>query len=236
MSRNLSLLILLAAMPLSAPADERKAERKEDPEATKLLADARDARASWEGFPGFTADVEVNVEGKICRGKVEVDHKGKVTLGGIEDKPLAESSRRQLTSLVSHRLPSGDEGKTPCAFADEDAHHPLGRAIEVLNDEFHSSYRIRDRQVIVVNRTARDVRFTITVMENRQNAEKQFLPVSYVVNSWDKEGNRLRRSETFHQEWVRLGKFDLPASSMVVTAADGKLEARQLKLSNHKLK
>jgi hypothetical protein len=231
MRRHLSLLILLAAMPLFAPADERK----EDPEATKLFADARDARASWEGFPGFTANVEVNVEGKISRGTVEVDRKGAVVLSGIEDKDLAKSTRRQLASIVDHRMPSKGDS-TPCTFADEDAHHPLGRAIEVLNDEFHSSYRIRDRQVIVVNRTAKDLRFTITVMENRQNEEKQFLPVSFVVNWWDKEGNRLRRSEAFHQEWVRLGKFDLPASSMVVSAADGKLDARQLKLSNHKLK
>src|SRR5262245_9710545 len=70
--------------PVSAPA----VERKENTEATKLLADARAARANWEGFTGFTADLEVNVEGKVTRGKIDVDHKGKVTLEGIEDKTL----------------------------------------------------------------------------------------------------------------------------------------------------
>src|SRR5262249_51979777 len=120
--------------PVSAPA----AERKENTEATKLLAGARAARANWEGFTGFTADLEVNVEGKVTRGKIDVDHKGKVTLEGIEDKTLEGWTRRQMASIVGHRLDSGSDQKTPCAFADDDAHHPLGRAIQVLNDESHS--------------------------------------------------------------------------------------------------
>ena len=33
----------------------------------------------------------------------------------------------------------------------------------------------------------------------------------------------------------RLDKFDLPLGVLVVTATNGKLEARSLKLSNHKL-
>ena len=44
---------------------------KADPLATKLLADARAARAQWEKFPGFTADIEINFDGKISQGKVE---------------------------------------------------------------------------------------------------------------------------------------------------------------------
>jgi hypothetical protein len=134
-------------------------------------------------------------------------------------------------------MADGGDQKTPCAFADEQAHHPLGRAIQVLNDEFHSSYRIRARQVIVVNRTTKDSRFTITVLENKMNEEKQYLPAHYVVNYWDAKSNALKRSESFRHEWVRVGKFDLPSTSLVVTAtSDGKLESRELKLTNHKLK
>jgi hypothetical protein len=220
------------------PAPESPvSDLKESPEATKLLADARAARASWDGFTGFTADLEVNVDGKVTKGKVDVDAKGKVTLSGVSDTAIESQTRRQLSSIVGHRMSDGGEANTPCAFADDNADHPLGRAIQVLNDEFHSSYRIRDRQVIVVNRSTKDLRFTITVMENRFNEEKKYLPASYVVNYWDLDGKALRKSETFHQEWKRVGKLDLPLSSMVVIATpDGKLEARSLKLSNHKLK
>jgi len=239
-------LLALAALPARAhflwllePATEARAEKKreEDPAASKLLADARAARANWEHFPGFSADLEINVEGKLTRGSVDVDAKGKVTLTGIDDPALEKETLRELRSVVSHRLDSSASLKTPCAFADDNTHHPLGRAIRVLSDEFHSSYRVRDRQIIVVNRSMPDSRFTITVLENRLNKEKQFLPRSYVVNTWDLKTNALKSSQTFHQNWKRVGKYDLPSGILVVTASsDGKLASRQLKLSNHKLK
>src|SRR5439155_20362585 len=110
-------------------------------------------------------------------------------------------------------------------------------ALRVLNEEFHSSYRVRDRQIIVVNRTMPGSRFTIIVLENRVNQEKQFLPRSYVVNTWDLKTDALKSSQTFHQRWTRVGKYDLPSGILVVTASsDGKLASRRLKLSNHKLK
>jgi hypothetical protein len=235
MKRTAFLLCLCAlALPAAVPD---KSERKEDPAATKLLADARAARANWDSFPGFSADLAVNVEGKITHGKLEVDSKGKVALSGFEDKGLESWTKRQMASIVSHRMDRGGDLKTPCAFLADDLHHPLGRAIQVLNDEFHSSYRIRDRQVIVVNRNMKDSRFTITVLENKLNAEKQYLPSHYVVNSWDLNTEALRSSQTFHHEWSRIGKYDLPATTMIVSATnDGKQEARQLVLTNHKLK
>jgi hypothetical protein len=204
-----------------------------NPEATRLLADARAARATWVGFPGFKADVEVNVDGKAVAGKVEVDAKGKVTLHLEGD--AKNWARRTLESIVGHRLDNSAALNTPCAFVDEVKTHPLGRAIRVLEDEFHSSYRIRDRQVIVVNRQAGPVRFSITVMENRQSAEKRFLPACYVVNTWDAKTDTLKSSATHHNTWQRVGKFDLPRSAMVVTATGGKLEARSIKLSKVEL-
>jgi hypothetical protein len=209
---------------------------KADAEATKLLADARAARASWENFPGFAADVEANFDGKVVTGRVEVSRAGKVSLSAPD--PGAPEWRwvlRQLGSIVSHRLGNAAELQTPCAFADDVKDHPFGRAIRVLNDEFHSSYRIHDRQILVVNRQMEDSRFTITVLENRLNAEKQFLPAHYVVNTWDRKTGALMKTETFHQTWQRVGRFDLPSAEYVVTATAGKLEDRRLKLSNHQL-
>jgi uncharacterized GH25 family protein len=204
-----------------------------NPEATKLLADAREARANWVDFPGFTAQVAVNVEGRVHKGTVEVSNKGKVNLN-IEgdEKGWAKS---MLASIVGHRMDDGTTLTTPCAFADDVTDHPLGRAIKVLNDEFHSSYRIRDRQVIEVDRHMKDMRFTITVMTNRPNAEKKFLPAHYVVNYWDAKSGALKRSVTHYNTWKRVGKFDLPAKAMVVTAEEGKQVTRTITLSEHSL-
>jgi hypothetical protein len=153
----------------------------------------------------------------------------------MDDDTAADWAKRELSSEVSHRLPGTATLDTPCAFADDVADHPLGRAVRVLNDEFHSSYRVRDRQIVVVNRQMESSRFTITVMENRPNDEKKFLPACYVVNTWDGKTNALKSSQTFHQTWQRVGAFDLPATVTVVTATAGKQEARGLKLTDCKL-
>jgi hypothetical protein len=237
MKRQSRLIIWVVAFGLAcaAPAGAEEASKsKGDPAATKLLADARAARALYHEFPGFSGDVEVNLDGKVTRGRVEISDKGKVTLKLDDPVAGAETwAKNTLASIIGHRLDNGTaEGETPCAFVDEDAHHPLGRAIRVLNDEFHSSYRIRDRQVIVVNRHVPGSRFTITVMENLLTQDKKFLPACYVVNTWDAKTDTLTSSETHHQTWQHVGAFDLPKETLAVKATAGKLESRCIKLSN----
>jgi hypothetical protein len=204
-----------------------------NPEATKLLADARAARANWDHFPGFAADVEVNVDGTRTTGKMEVSNKGKVTLDMKGD--AKGWARRMISSIVGHRMDDSTTLTTPCAFADDVAHHPMGRAIRVLNDEYHSSYRIRDHQVIEVNRTMGESRFTISVLENRTNAEKKFLPASYVVNTWNVKTAALQNSVAHYNTWKRIGKYDLPHKCLIVTAQQGKLVNRSIHFSNLKL-
>ncbi len=220
---------------------------KADPVATKLLREARAARANWNDFPGFTAALEVNHGGKVVKGKVEVAATGNVKVD-LPDPTLRSWTHRQLQSAVDHRLDNSAERDTPCAFVDDNANHPLGRAIRVLNDELHSGYRIRDRQIIEVNRQMKDARFTITVLENRLNREKKFVPVSYVVNTWDLKTGALRSSAAFHHTWQRVGAYDLPQTTLVVTAtglpqlssptpgaAPTSFDARTITLSGFKL-
>ena len=194
--------------------------------------------------------LEINIEGQVAKGTVEVSPKGKVTVQAADATPeAAKWAKEQLASLAAHRLDNSALADTPCAFLDENKEHPLGRAIRVLDDEFHSSYRIRDRQIIVVNRQMKESRFTITVMENRLDKEDRYLPVCYVVNSWDGKTDALKSSATYHHTWERVGPFDLPATLTVVTATPGvaadrtpdialpagKQTARSLKLSEHAL-
>jgi hypothetical protein len=219
----------------TAPQEKLATKPAADAAATKLLADARAARALYHHFPGFSADIEVNIEGQVARGTVEVSDKGKVVLK-LDNAGAEKWAKNTLASIVGHRLGGDPDEETPCAFADTDEHHPLGRAIRVLNDEFHSSYRIRDRQVLVVNRQVPGSRFTITVMENIRTKENKFLPACYVVNSWDAKTDALTSSETHHQTWQRVGDFDLPKETLAVKAAAGKLESRSIKLSNVQLK
>jgi hypothetical protein len=215
---------------------------KGDPAASKLLAEARAARATWEKFPGFTANIEVNLDGQVSRGRARVDASGRVTLQGL-DKPAQEWARSTLSSVVGHRL-DGDSGqKTACVFGEGGADHPLGREVRVLGDDFHSSYRIRDRQIRVVNRDAKGQKFTITVLHNLPNPKGNYLPASYVVDYWDTKTGALRKSTAFHQSWLRAGGFDLPRTTLAVTAigrgegttSGPAYSVRSLTLSKYKL-
>jgi hypothetical protein len=220
--RHLASFALLSALAVPVPAADKTAKAEADSAATKLLADARAARAQWDHFPGFRAKIEINLDGKVTQASVQVSPKGKVTIEAPGAAPEAVKwAREELAQTVSHRLDNAAALDTPCAFLDDNADHPLGRAIRVLSDEFHSSYRVRDRQIIVVNRQMKESHFTITVMENRLNAEKKYLPVSYVVNSWEGKTEALKSSTTYHHTWERVGDFDLPATLLVVTAKRG---------------
>jgi hypothetical protein len=70
-------------------------------------------------------------------------------------------------------------------------------------------------------------------MENRLNEEKKYLPVCYVVNTWDAKTEALKSSETHHQTWQRVDGYDLPSRLLTVTATPGgKLAARSLTLTD----
>jgi hypothetical protein len=225
---TMSVTVMLLTAIVGLAGDEA------NPVATRSLALARDARAAWQNFPGFTAEVEVNLDGKVTRGRVQVNEKGKVQLE-MSDPAAAKWARGLLTSTVEHRMATGAAEQTPCCFVDQDITHPLGRAIRVLNDEMHSSYRIYGDQILEVNRQTKDMRFTIVVMENIRNEEGKYLPASFVVNTWDLKTNALRSSDASHQTWKRVGQFDLPAKFTLVTATSSKLQTRALTLMQPKL-
>ncbi len=207
-------------------------KQSENPAATKLLADARLARSNMQNFPGFTADLIVTIQNKEYKGTVQVDARGKVVIGDMEN-PQAGWAKRMLASAVSHRLQNPQAMKTPCAFADEDVRHPLGRPVNVLNDELHSSYRIRDEQIMVVNRVQDGTRFSITVQANQKTEEGKYLPSAYSVHYWAKDGS-LEKAEAHTQTWSRMNGLDLPQTIRVITVTRD-TDARELRLENVKL-
>jgi hypothetical protein len=218
----------------SEPPREKGAVQP-DAAATKLMSETHDSWARWDDFPGFTGDLEVNIEGTISNGHVEVSPSGKVKLQVAV--PAAQSFAQEvLVSIVGHRLGQRLDVNAPCVFVDDNTTYPLGRAVHVLNDAPGTSYRIRDRQVLEVNRLMGNVRYTHIILENRRNVDQKHLTISFVANSWDAATGALRRTDTNHQTWQRIGKFDLPmAVTRVRAGTDNGLQVGTLKLSNLRL-
>jgi hypothetical protein len=144
----------------------------------------------------------------------------------------------QLGSLVMHRLPrpsAPNHRKPVLRFDPARDDHPLGRLLIFEDGRFASSYRIRDKQIMVVNRHLGKENLTIIALENERNADGRFLPRCYAVHYWESGTGRLLRTETVRDRWQRVGEWDLPAVHEVTTATDAGLSVRRLSLSKHEL-
>jgi hypothetical protein len=215
--------------------------RDADPVAVALFEEALAARAQWRDFPGFTARIAGNLDGRRFAGTVTIDAGGDITFS--EDEPTREEAvsgwvQSQLESIVLHRLarPAAPGRPKPVLrFAEARDEHPLGRLLIFDGGRFASSYRIRDRQILVVNRHLGKENLTITVLENDRNADGRFLPRGYAVQYWEAGTGRLLRTEAVQDRWRRVGSWDLPAAHTVTTATDAGLSVRRFTLSEHQL-
>lgn len=217
-------------------------QRKDaDPAAVALFEEAVAARAQWQDFPGFTARISGNLDGRRFDGTVTIDAKGEVTFSDDDTSRMESVSgwiEKQLDSIILHRLPrpaASVRSKPVLRFAETRDDHLLGRLLIFEGGQFASSYRIRDKQIMVVNRHLGKENMTITVLENERNAESRFLPRSYVVHSWESGSGRLLRTETVRDRWLRVGSWDLPATHEVATATDSGLSVQRFTLSKHEL-
>jgi len=205
-----------------------------DADAVKLFDEATGARAAWQDFPGFSADIAARVDGRPWKGTATVGAAGDVDLF-MEDDPITPWVREQLESIVLHRR-ARQSGKPPVLrFADQDRDHPLGRLLTFEGGKFASSYRVKDRQIMTVNRQLGKSNMTITVLDNDKNADGRFLPRSYTVQYWDAATGELQRTETVQNRWTRLGAWDLPAALTSVASGPAGQSVKALTLSQHRL-
>lgn len=210
-----------------------KPEAKDDAAAAELLSRAREGRALWEDFPGFSANIAVHIDSTLEEGTIEVADDGKSTFVGIEknDGPLL---RQQLGSLLSHRLPDASIGDG-ASFEQEEGLHVLGPRLRLAEESMGSIYRIHDNVVTEVNREMGNQRFTISVLDVERNAEGKYLPKVFTVSFWDAKSGKLNSTMTYYHEWERVGKFDLPTLLVIVSAGDDKREVLKIAMSKHEL-
>lgn len=208
-----------------------------DQKAVQLFEEAVGTRAQWRDFPGFRAEIAGSIDGREFSGSVTVRADGSVELTS-DDDATSSWPEHQLESIAMHRAaPKRSSGNASPRlwFGDEDESHPQGRLLIFDGGRFASSYRVKDRQITVVNRAMGDENMTITVLDNQVNAEGSFLPRSYTVQYWDDVAGKLLRSEAVNDRWQRVGDFDLPVEHAVTYSSDGGQSVRSFTLSKHSL-
>lgn len=217
---------------LNVPSDT--AAPAKEPSAHDTLVRARDGRAIWHDFPGFTSDLVVHAGGEEIKGKVTIDADGIVAL----DMPKSAATNwveEQLNSLVQHRMPDGEVTQGDVKFAEADTHHPLGRKIDLGDPSLQSAYRIKDDVIMEVNRSMGPLRFTISVLEIERNPEHKYLPRSFTMNFFDSKTDELRSSLGYWNSWQRVGGFDLPEKIIEVDAHKGGANTKEIVFNNCQL-
>jgi hypothetical protein len=203
--------------------------------ALDALERARDGRALWKEYPGFTADLKVLSGDEVISGKVKIDADGVVSLEMPKSK-TADWVEEQLNSMVQHRMPDGEVTQGDVTFAEAESKHPLGRAIDLGDSSANSVYRIKDDVIMEVNRSAGPtMRFTISVLEIERNAEEKYLPRSFTMNFFDAKSGDLKMSLGYFNSWQRVGQFDLPKQIIEVDAKKGGASAKEIAFSNCQL-
>jgi hypothetical protein len=213
------------------------AQHRVDPEAGTLFEEAVAARAQWKDFPGFRAKIRADVDGQTLEGNLTVDRDGEIRLEAAE-RAAAGWVKEQLESIVMHRGAGSAGGssnaKPMFRFAEADEGNPFGRLLVSEGGRSVSSYRVKDRQILVVNRYGKQ-NFTITVLDNERNADGKYLPRSFTVQYWDGQTGALRRVEAVQERWQRIGSWDLPSQHTTTTSADGGLTISSFTITEHQL-
>lgn len=230
------LRLPFALLPLLLLATVSVAEEEEppDPEAEAMMLRAHQARSGWEnGFPGFTANVAVTIDGDRLEGTVTVQPDGEVAVD-LPAGPAAEWVQGQLISIAMHRM-AGARERYVASFEDSETDHPLGRLIRFHGGETHAVYRIRDDAITEVHREMEGQRFTISVTDVERTPEGKTLTRHFNVSYWDAEGGDLVSNDDFQDDWTRLGEFDLPERRLQIHTAKDQRQVSELVLSDHKL-
>lgn len=231
--RLLGIAMIAGCVALGAAAG-RAEDRKADPRAMELMRSVYEKREGWgPDFPGFRANATVVFNGKESHGKVRVARDYNVSLE-LGDKAAADWAMEALGSVVLHRKAVRFEeadGKYPLTLGELDS-HPSGRLVQ-LNDGMNSTYRVRDGQILQVNRSAGPkMRFSIDIVENIKTESGKYLPRVFTVSYFRTPGGELERTDTYWDGYKKVGKYYLPEFRREVTAEDGKTQAMQLKLDD----
>ncbi|HEY5311180.1 MAG TPA: DUF3386 family protein [Pirellulales bacterium] len=204
-------------------------------DAPEVLKRAREARGVWRDFPGFRARLEVELTGYTSQGDLVVTPDGQIQLQGFAPGGDLKQAEGYLDSLVQHRL--ADTGADEnVEFVTENESHPLGRMLRFKGDEqLQSTYRVRGDVITQVNREMGDMRFSIAVLEVHRTPDQKNLPQVFTVSFWKKASGELERTETHVNQWLRVGRFDLPRKIVQLRATNGGTTVMELTLSEHQL-
>ena len=211
----------------------------DDPKAREILRQAFEKTARWpKDFNGFTADLTVNINGKVTTGPIMVKGPREVSVQ-LGDAEVQKWAQEQLGMIAVHRGPrSFEESDGKYSLTMEEDGHPFGTKLDIHGS--NSFYRIKDNRITQINRKMAHpgmtpFAFSINVEESAVTQDQKNLTTRYTVYYYSPTEGKLNNVESFTDTHVRVGAADLPATRRIIAFENGQVVVKNLTFANHKL-
>lgn len=215
-----ALIVIVAATAAMPPAAAGQNGQSDAVSAAGLLQQARKNREVFtKDFHGFRSKLTVRLDGKAHHGTCLFRVPGtlEIALNGGKAPSVVEAAVR---NMLMHRVPSSTTVTTEARYGEPDA-HSLGRKV-LLDDKYQSSYRIKDRQILQVDRTMPEFRRVLTVLETRTTASGRYLPRHVFAVVVDNDSGSIREAWTYITRFQEVGRNYLPHSRHVIRTGKGR--------------
>jgi hypothetical protein len=185
--------------------------------ARELFRAAYENRYTWDAdFPGYTADVTYEHEGKVIQGRVKVGPDMKAEVTDVADEAAQKAIHGQLWETAIHRVRRDFEavhGENTFSYGETDE----TGAVEIIigGKGEGDRYQIRDNEICMVHRHIHGVVVTIYTQSSHQT------PEGYLSHCYDsvyhdpKTGEQKGEKSNFEDHYTQVGKYQILSDRMI---------------------
>ncbi|MEM0924922.1 MAG: DUF3386 family protein [Planctomycetota bacterium] len=223
--------VALAEETLTTKTISESSSASERLRATNVMQTAHESRATWDQFPGFTANVTIATDGVAQARSIVVseDFDYKLSSSDVALEPWVDS---KLRSVIGHRRPS--DAPAEVTLAGEQGTPEFGVYVE--RTDGNGTLRIQDGLIREVHRKSDSRWFEITNVKLFDAGDGRVLPETTMVTYRDPQTGDITSVKTNRFEWTKLGDFFVPDRCLTIeTGAAGTRETRELVFTNHQL-
>lgn len=178
-------------------------------DAREIMRAAYENRYTWErGFPGYTADVTFDWNGKVYTGQVKVNSNLSSDISGIDDEDAKKQLAGQLQEIAIHRIRrSFDETHSKNTFELAETDDTGAVKLLVGGKSTGDYYKIRDNEVVLVHRHIHGIVVTINTFSSHQT-ETGYLSHTYDSVYHDPQtGEQKGGKSLFEDNYEKVGDY-----------------------------
>ncbi len=190
--------------------------------AYELFRKAYENRYTWDSqFPGYTAAVEVKQGKEDYRGRISVNSDLSVEVTGIDNKDALKTVENRLRMLNVHRQ------RVPFEASHKNSTFTFGTkdksgAVEIIEqgDKSKASYKIRNQQVVQVNRSIGPHFFTVDTLDSQETPEG-YIATRYRATALQPQTKQVLGEEVSEDSYKKIGEYYLPTRQVIQSSEAG---------------